>query len=146
MFGTYPQMTPSDSSNAAIWVYKFLQSCHPPWRPTATDGSGLFKADCCHSRRTSVSQVRSGTRELGIPGIGRSSDRLADVPAGAEKHDCRGVARVVELGFCTRLPERMQVRMRWAWGSTSVGWAPHDTGLTSSTTHFTAARKHPNHS
>ncbi len=48
-----------------------------------------------------------------------------------------GVARVVELGLCTRWTARMRMRVRWACsggqgGSASVGWVPDDTVVISS--------------
>jgi hypothetical protein len=60
---------------------------------------------------------------------------------GLVKKGALGLARVVELGFCTRLPTRvrMRVSLRWrAWGSASVGWVFDDTGVISSIAHFSA--------
>jgi hypothetical protein len=71
-----------------------------------------------------------------LTGTGQLKPDLEVFGYGLVEQSPLGVARVVELGFGTRWPARVRMRLRWACsgGHGAVpawGWVPDDTGFIS---------------
>ena len=69
---------------------------------------------CCAAKTSAGKKVLAQALAVELTGTGQLNPGLEGLGYRLVEQRTRGVARVVELGLCTRLPANVRMRVRWA--------------------------------